>query len=319
LKGFLQPIIVQKAFLIYNPASGQKRAKRTEQISRVTGVLQAAGVQVEACATTHAGSAVQQAQEAAEAGFDTVVACGGDGTANEAINGLMRASADATLGLVPLGSGNLLASDLRLPSDPAAAAQALLGYKPYPVRPGIIRSQGQNGPVKRYFVVAAGVGADAELMFRTPVKSKERYGRNAYFLEMVRMALRRGYPMFHVEWEDEQGTRQEGKAMLVMAIRAKKFPGLLRLVNLGSALTRDSLCLLLFHTNKVRHFMYYFASVASGLNWKVSQVGVVHSRWFRCTALPDEREIHSQADGELLGTLPVEVSIESRAFNLLMP
>lgn len=310
---------MQKAFLIYNPASGQKRAKRAEQISRVVGVLRAAGVTVEACATTHAGSAVQQAQEAANAGADTIVACGGDGTANEALNGLMRASGNAALGLVPLGSGNLLASDLRLPSNPVAATQALLHYKPFPIRPGVIHSQTPSGPEKRYFIVAAGVGADAELMFRTGVKSKERFGRNAYFLEMMRMALRRGYPMFHAEWEDEQGVRHEGKAMLAMAIRAKKFPGLLRFVNLGSALTRDDLCLLLFRTNKIRHFMLYFAGVACGANWKVPQVEVVHSKWFRCTALPGEKEIHSQSDGELLGTLPVEVSIESRAFNLLMP
>ena len=133
------------------------------------------------------------------------------------------------------------------------------------------------------------------------------------------MALRRGYPMFNVEWEDEQGSRYQDKAMLAMAIRAKKFPGLLRFVNLGSALTRDSVCLLLFRTNKVRHVICYFAGVASGLNWKVPQVEVVHSKWFRCTALTGEKEIHSQADGELLGTLPVEISIESRAFKLLMP
>jgi len=310
---------VQKAFLIYNPASGQKRAKRAEEISRVAGVFRAAGIAVEACATTHAGSAVQQATEAADSGFDTVVACGGDGTANEVLNGLMRASADATLGLVPLGSGNLLATDLRLPSNPVAAAQALLRYRPCLIRPGAVNSQGQNGLENRYFIVAAGVGADAELMFRTGVKSKERFGRNAYFLEMVRMALRRGYPMFNAEWEDEQGARHQDKAMLAMAIRAKKFPGLLRFVNLGSALTRDSLCLLLFRTNKVRHFIHYFAGVASGLNWKVPQVEVVHSKWFRCTALIGEKEIHSQADGELLGTLPAEISIATRAFKLLMP
>lgn len=107
--------------------------------------------------------------------------------------------------------------------------------------------------------------------------------------------------------------------MLVMAIRAQKFPGLLRFVNLGSALTRNDLCLLLFRTNKVRHFLYYFAGVVCGLNWNVPQVEVVHSKWFRCTTLSGEREIYSQADGELLGTLPVEVSIESRTFKLLMP
>ncbi|HMC29871.1 MAG TPA: diacylglycerol kinase family protein, partial [Candidatus Angelobacter sp.] len=63
---------MQKAFLIYNPASGRKKAKRAQDMSRVVDIFRAAGIQVEACATTHAGSAIQQAQEGAEAGFDTV-------------------------------------------------------------------------------------------------------------------------------------------------------------------------------------------------------------------------------------------------------
>jgi diacylglycerol kinase family enzyme len=55
-----------------------------------------------------------------------------------------------------------------------------------------------------------------------------------------------------------------------------------------------------------------------GMNWKVPEVDVIHSRWFRCTAFPAARTIHSQADGELLGTLPAELSIESRSVKLLM-
>lgn len=320
---------MQKAFLIYNPASGRKRKQRTEDISRVVEIFRAAGVQVETCPTTHAGSAAQQVQEAAATGgFDTVVSCGGDGTANEALNGLMRAasiqtsglqtSADVALGLVPLGSGNLLASDLGLPSDPIAAAQKLLTYRPREFWPGLVCSQGKDGQEKRYFLVAAGVGSDAELMYRTAVESKERWGRNAYFLEMAKMALHGGYPMFHVEWEDEQGNRRQDKAMLAMAVRAGRFPGLLSLVNLGSSLTRNDFCLLLFRTNKVRRFLSYFASVATGRNWKVKDVDAIHSKWFRCTALPGVDPIHSQADGEMLGTLPAELSIESRPVKLLM-
>jgi diacylglycerol kinase (ATP) len=310
---------VQKAFLIYNPASGQKRQQRAEDIARVAAVFRDAGIQVEASPTTHAGSAIQQAREASVAGFDTVVACGGDGTVNEALNGIMLAGSDTALGLVPLGSGNLLASDLGLRADPVAAARMLLTYTPRDFRPGIVRSQRGRTPDTRRFIVAAGVGADAELMYRTAVKSKERWGRNAYFLEMARMAFRGGYPMFQIEWEDEQGNRRQDKAMLAMAIRAAKFPGLLRFVNLGSALTRDTFCLLLFRTDKVRRFLAYFAGVATGRNWKVPEVDAIHSRWFRCTALSDDRTIHSQADGELLGTLPAELSIESRAVKLLMP
>src|SRR6476646_3254122 len=148
---------VRKAFLIYNPASGRRRAKRTQDIARVVEVFRAAGVETETCATTHPGSAIEQVQEACGRAFDTVVACGGDGTANEALNGIMRACADVALGLVPLGSGNLLASDLGLPSDPVAAAQKLLKCQAREFRPGVVCSEGQSGQEKRYFLVAAGV------------------------------------------------------------------------------------------------------------------------------------------------------------------
>lgn len=314
---------MQKAFLIYNPASGRRRRRRRQDIARVEEVLRAAGVQVETCATTHIGSAIQQVQEAVGRGFDTVISCGGDGTANEALNGIIRASSmgspgDVALGLVPLGSGNLLASDLGLPSDPVQAAKKLLTYQPREFRPGLVCSQGANGPEKRYFLVAAGVGADAELMYRTEVEAKEFWGRNAYFLEMARMALYRRYPMFHIEWEDEQGNRQQGAAMLAMCVRADKFPGLLSLVNLGTSLLRHDFCLLLFRTNKIRRFFSYFASVATGRNWKVESVDAIHTKWFRCTSIPGMRTVHSQADGELLGVLPAELTIESRPVKLLM-
>src|SRR5262249_50338971 len=161
---------------IYNPASGQKRQQRSDDISRIAAVFHAAGVQVETCETTHAGSAVQQARDASADGFDTVIACGGDGTVNEALNGIMMAGGNAVLGLVPLGSGNLLASDLGLPPDPVAAARKILSYTPRDFRPGIVTSKRGSGPEKRYFVVAAGVGADAELMYRTAVRAKERWG-----------------------------------------------------------------------------------------------------------------------------------------------
>jgi YegS/Rv2252/BmrU family lipid kinase len=314
---------MKRAFLIYNPASGRRRAKRMQDIARVEEVLRAADVEVETCATTHIGSAVQQVQEAAGRGFDTVIACGGDGTANEALNGIMRACAtrdcvDVALGLVPLGSGNLLASDLGLPSDPVEAAKKLLMSQPRKFHPGLVCSQGENGPEKRYFLVAAGAGADAELMYRTEVEAKEFWGRNAYFLEMARMALSRRYPMFHIEWEDEQGTRRQGEAMLAMCVRAGKFPGLLSRVKLGTSLLRSDFCLLLFRTNKIRRFFSYFASLATGRNWKVESVDAIHTKWFRCTAIPGMRTVRSQADGELLGVLPAELTIESRPVKLLM-
>jgi diacylglycerol kinase (ATP) len=309
---------MKKVCLLYNLASGRKRGQRTQQMSHIANLFRENGMQVEAWATTHAGSAVQQTQQAALAGFDTVLACGGDGTFNEVLNGVMElTTAQPVIGVIPLGSGNLLATDLRLPPDPMASARALIHYKPRTIYPGILRSQHHGKEDLRYFVVAAGVGSDAQLMYRTAVESKERFGRNAYFLEMARMARHGNFPMFQVEWKDQQGQLHADKITLAMAIRANHFPGLLRFVNLGSSLTINHYSLLLFRTGNVLYFANYFASVATGLNWKVPKVDVVTSRWFRCTAL-DVPEIHAQADGELLGRVPAEVSIADKSFQLLM-
>lgn len=312
---------MHKAILIYNPASGQKRARRAEQVARAAEVLRAAGVEAETCATTDAGSAIRQSQQAVVDGFDTVIACGGDGTVNEVLNGLMLVGAGATLGVIPLGSGNLLANDLRLPRDTEAAARALLTYQPRELQPGVISYQTKHGPEKRYVIVAAGVGADAELMYRTARGVKERFGMYAYFLEMARMTFRHHFPMFQVEWKTETGDLRMEEVAMVMAVRANKFPGLLRRVRLGGALERNDYRLMLFKTDKVRHFLNFFYSVASGWNWKVPQVDLAYSTWLRCTPLQPalEHAIHCEADGELLGSLPVEVGIEPRRFKLLMP
>jgi diacylglycerol kinase family enzyme len=311
---------VRKAILIYNPSSGQKRARRAEAIARAAGILSAAGVEAAIRATTGAGSAICQARDAVTDGFDTIIACGGDGTVNEVLNGVMLAGPDANvaIGVIPLGSGNILATDLRLPRNPEAAARALLAYEPRELHPGVISYESKAGPQKRWLIVVAGVGADAELMERTPVTFKERYGIYAYFLGMARMTLRRYFPMFQVEWLAADGSRCSAEVALVLAIRASRFPGLLRRVRLDADLGRNDYRLLLFQTGKVRHFISCFFSLASGYNWRTPQVEFTFSTWFRCTPLTDHVATPCEADGELLGTLPVEVGLETRTFKLLM-
>jgi diacylglycerol kinase (ATP) len=312
---------MKKAFLIYNPFSGRGRQRRAQQVAKALAIFRAAGVDAESGPTAHTGSAVAQTQKAVAAGFDTVIACGGDGTANEILNGLMTSNAEAVMGVLPFGSGNVLATELRLPPDAAAAAQALLRYKPRTLLPGLMRYQDKAGPQQRYFVVAAGVGSDAELVYRTHVGAKERYGVYAYFLEMFRMAFRRRFPMFNVEWKDGQGNRHSGRVAMATAVRASKFPGLLKYARLDAELGRNHCALMLIHSNRVWPFLNYFASVMTGMNWKVPQVDLVYSDWFRCTPLDSQNpaSIHSEVDGELAGTLPVEVSLDSRTFKLLMP
>src|SRR5215475_10272220 len=247
---------VQKAFLIFNPASGRKHERRADKIMRAAEVLRAAGVEAEVHPTTGKGSAIQQTQEAVRRGFDTVIACGGDGTVNEVLNGLMQAGAGATLGVIPLGSGNLMATDLHLPRNVEEAARRLLTYEPRELKPGIISYHTKSGQQSRRFIVAAGVGADAELMYRTAAAgAKEHFGMYAYFVEMARMAWRGHFPMFNVEWRSVDGECRQSRVALVMAIRARRFPGLMRRVNIGAEMSSNRYRLMLFHTENVFPFI----------------------------------------------------------------
>jgi diacylglycerol kinase family enzyme len=313
---------MQRALLIYNPSSGRKRARRAEKIARAAEVLRAAGVTVDICPTRDPGSAIVQTQSAVVAGFDTIVACGGDGTVHEILNGLMLIGpgAGVSLGVVPLGSGNLLATNLGVPRNPEAAARALLSWRPVELHPGVMTYQTAGEERKRWFIVAAGVGADAQLMYRTAVEVKEQYGIYAYFLEMARMTLRRDLPRFQVEWRDSGGALHTDIVTLVLSTRATRFPGVMGRVRLDCELTQPNHCVMIFKTDRILDYLNFFASLITGWNWKVPRIDLDRSPWFRCTPLDSAKNaIHCEADGELLGTLPVEVGIEERTITLLMP
>src|SRR5258708_40351179 len=111
---------MKKAFLIYNPASGRKRTRRAEQITRAAEVFRSAGIHAEAHATTHAGSAAQQTQQAVAAGFDTIIACGGEGPANKVFKG--PRGFPPTFRVISLCRGNLLTTVFFLAKKPATAA-----------------------------------------------------------------------------------------------------------------------------------------------------------------------------------------------------
>lgn len=314
-------IALRKALIIYNPSSGRARQRRAEQVSKVLAIFRSAGIEAEDSATTHIGSAVVQTVEAVAAGFDAVIACGGDGTANEILNGLMQANADVALGVLPFGSGNLLATDLLLPLNIEAAARTLLTYKPRRLHPGLMYYQDNGNWRQRYFMVATSAGLGADLMYRTFTRTKGRYGIYAYFLEMLRMGLRPRFAMFKAEWKDEEGQHHDAEVTMVAAVRISRFPGLLKRVQLGGELLRNDYRLLLFRTKRLRDLMNYFASVTSGMNWGVWEVESVYCKWFRCAPLAPEEptNIRFEADGEVLGRLPVDVGIDSRTFKLLMP
>jgi diacylglycerol kinase family enzyme len=160
-----------RALLIANPVAARAGGAA---VSAVRDVLRDGGWQLDVLATHGPGDARRFAEEARTAGCDAVVTYGGDGTAMQAAAALVNSG--IALGVIPAGTGNLLAANLRLPRRPAAAARALLTARPRPIDLGAVeRHDGTH-----YFAVAAGAGFDAELMAATAAAEKQRWKMGAY-------------------------------------------------------------------------------------------------------------------------------------------
>src|SRR5690242_15476191 len=131
---------MRRAVLLYNPFSGRHRV---EQVHAACHVLRASGVDADAVATRAAGSAGEQAQEAVAHGCDTVFACGGDGTVNEVLQGVIGSS--VALGVIPLGTANALAADLGIGRNAKLAAELALSFEPRPIAIGSVEYDTKQG------------------------------------------------------------------------------------------------------------------------------------------------------------------------------
>src|SRR3569623_1678968 len=128
---------------IYNPASGQHSARRASSIESIKAIIHKEGIEADSLETQAPGSAKALAIAAVRQCHDTVLACGGDGTVHEVLQGMV--GTDVALGVVPLGTANALAQNLGLGRNPVKAVQALLNAQPVQIPVGRIFFQEPNG------------------------------------------------------------------------------------------------------------------------------------------------------------------------------
>lgn len=160
-----------RVLLIANPVAARSDPK---VIRAVCGVLERRGVQVEVAGTTKPGDAEELARQGVADGIEIIAVYGGDGTTMSAVRGIV--GQPVTLGLIPGGTGNVLAGNLRIPRSPTKAAELLVTGRPRAIDLGRVeRSDGVH-----YFAVNCGAGFDAELMAATSERDKRRWGMGAY-------------------------------------------------------------------------------------------------------------------------------------------
>ena len=202
---FLNPILIH---------SDRRRA----QVEEIAELLSGHGSDVHLQETLSAHSAGQQARDAVAAGFDTFLVCGGDGTIFQVIQGM--AGSDATLGVLPFGTGNVIAQNLHMPRNPLGAARLLLDAEVREVTLGevLLSPTGHKRMRSWYFFIAAGMGVHAALMNLAPTgQGKRRGGRLAYFVGGFRLLVDHPIQSFQVDMILPDGTTQTVEACEAIA------------------------------------------------------------------------------------------------------
>lgn len=165
---------MKKMLFVMNPFAGQRKANR--HLADILTVFNRAGYEVITHMTAGTGDATVVVQEKAN-DVDLVVCCGGDGTFNETVTGILRAGASTPVGYIPAGSTNDFAASLSLPSNPVKAAEEIVAGTPtaYDI--------GRFGD--RYFSYVASFGAFTRASYATPQNIKNALGHTAYLLSGI--------------------------------------------------------------------------------------------------------------------------------------
>ncbi|PKM62384.1 MAG: diacylglycerol kinase [Firmicutes bacterium HGW-Firmicutes-21] len=165
----------ERLLLIVNPRSGRGRARST--LLDIISVFTGSGRNVTVYPTREKEATITYVADNAP-GYDMVVVCGGDGTLNEVINGVMCCDKRIPIGYIPLGSTNDFASSVHIPSDCVLAADKILRGTAFSYDIGSM-----NG---NYFAYIACAGAFAETSYMTSQNLKNKLGHSAYLLSSVK-------------------------------------------------------------------------------------------------------------------------------------
>lgn len=296
---------LSRALLIVNPASRSGSAA----LAQVRDACAAEGIECHVAFTERAGHATtlvveQLASSATRPDF--VLAIGGDGTAMEVASGLAGLNDAPPLGIVAVGTANVLARTLGIPLSPAAAVRALLAANEVHVDLGRIA----GGPA---FAIGLGIGLDASMIGGASSAMKRRIGYLAYAFSAIKAGL--ALEKFRVRLVvDGVSHEMETSSVLV--------------ANFGLVLG-DLLC---FGEQVVHHDGVLDVCVysprhlldAARIFWRMLTGGVSCDRSVRVYSGRDVRietdpPRPMQADGEMLGLTPVAISVEPHAVRLLVP
>jgi diacylglycerol kinase (ATP) len=304
---------LHNALLIHNPNAGGGGNARRNKLDEARRVLESRGIRADLQETTGPGEATEIAKRATTDGRQLVIACGGDGTINEVVNGLANSKNGhrVPLALLPAGTANVLAKELELSWDIPKAAEQLARGEVREIALGLATPLEQ--PEKaRYFLSVAGAGPDGRITYAVDLELKARFGILAYWWQGAREVINYKFHHFRVT-----GEGQSREVSLVIVGRTKHYGGPFKITT-EADLFEDQFEFLGLTTQSGLKYLSYLPTLWMGDLRKEEGVYFWKSDRLVCESI-DNNPIYAQVDGEPLARLPVEFRIVPRALRLLVP
>lgn len=266
-----------------------------------------AGIRVDLLATPGPNRAGEVAAGAIAAGCDLILAAGGDGTINEAVNGIVGSR--VVFGALPSGTANVLANEMGLAGRPDHAAQQLLEAEPVRISLGYVD---REGAARRHFLLMAGVGLDARIVQELDLDLKRKVGKLAYWHGGFRQ-FGRAMPRFRIAVNG-----QEYAASFALVTRVRNYGGDFEIAR-EVKITDDDFEVVISQGHEWHHFLKFVGAVMVNRLKRLDSVVVTRAGRVDVIAAPDDDAVHVQTDGEPLGTLPASIGTLPDALTLLVP
>src|SRR5712671_2176753 len=304
---------LRNALLIHNPNAGNGGSARRRLLDQARKILSRGGIEAELQETTAPGDATVMAERASAEGRQLVIACGGDGTLNEVINGLAahKNGHRVPMALLPGGTANVLAKELGLPWDIPGAAERLMHGEIKEIALGLATPI-EEPARKRYFLSVAGAGPDGMIVYSLDLDLKARIGMLAYWWEGVREVFRYNFQHFRIRIGD-----QKLDASLAIVGRTKNYGGPFKITT-NADLFEDQFEVMALTTQSGFRYLSYLPTLWMGNLRGTEGVHFHKADSVICEPL-DKNPIYAQVDGEPLARLPVQFKIVPRALKLLIP
>lgn len=285
---------MKKIAIIFNPNAGTAKKKRLERIIKKLEISN----QVNLFETTKPNDATEIAKKECE-NCEIIIAAGGDGTINEVINGIKD---DTKLGIIPLGTANILAIEARIKNDVESICKSI-----------------ENGTTKKIFIsninnkkffLMAGIGYDGDIVHNMKPFLKKIFGKVMFgylgFIEFLKM---KKYEII-VETEEEKFS---GNWVLVS--KAQHYAGPYKITKSTSIFDDSIVCYIFKDLNRFSFLYYIFLILFYGDLSRSKKIKTLSSRKIKISS---NEKVNIQCDGERYGTLPIEISFKSEPINLLI-